>query len=255
MIYIVFASLWFFLLVFVTDCNHLLGGTITWHPLNISATGTPVAIVITQTYTWSYSYIVCTSPMLSSNQMVPNYAGLSSQTLVCITNCGSGSVGYSNVSVIPYCTDSSSIFGITVGQRSDIVYLKSGDDFLVAYQDGPWSNLATSLNASWSIASRINVKLRPDNNLYNNAPLATMMSPIDIPVNIPTVINVPISDADSDILRCRWANSSNECGDVCPPGSLPPSTVLYPNCTIIITGQNISDWFAVAIMVNIVIYF
>ena len=241
------------ILTFFVDGKHFLGGTITWRPLNQSATGTPVAIVVTQTYSWTYSLIACDNTMIANNQYVPNYGSISSHELECISNCGSGSTGYTNIDVIPRCTDFSAPVGTTVGQRSDIVYLASGDDFSVGYQEGDWRALATASKADWSISSRINVNQRSDNGLYNNAPVATMMSPIYIPVNQPTVINVPVGDADGDTLRCRWSTSSNgvdECGDVCPPGSLPSGTVIYDNCTIIITGQNAGDWFAVTLMVS-----
>jgi hypothetical protein len=62
-----------------------------------------------------------------------------------------------------------------------------------------------------------------------------------------------VADADGDIIRCRWATSSDgvdECGGVCPPSSLPPGTIIYPNCTIIITGPAVGDWFAVTLMVS-----
>jgi hypothetical protein len=243
----------------VVNGSHFLGGTITWHPLNESETGTPVAIVITQTYSWTYSLMQCTTAMIASNQFVPNYAGtLSTLQLQCIFNCGAGSVGYSSINVIPYCTDFSAPVGTTVGQRSDIVYLESGDDFSVAFQSNAWRPLTTAPSASWSISSNINLQPRSDNGFYNNAPVATMMSPIEIPVNKPTAIQIPIGDADGDTLRCRWSTSTNgvdECGGVCPPSSLPPNTTIYSNCTIIITGQNVGDWFGVALMVGLTSFF
>jgi hypothetical protein len=247
------------ILTVVVNGVHFLGGTITWHPLNESATGTPVAIVITQTYSWTYSLMPCTDAMIATNQFVPSYGGsLLTLNLGCISNCGAGSVGYSPIGIIPYCTDFSSPVGTTVGQRSDIVYLQAGDDFSVAFQSGNWRSLATNPTAVWSISTRINLTPRSDNGLYNNAPVATMMSPIYIPVNQPTVINVPIADADGDPMRCRWSTSSNgvdECGGVCPPSSLPPGTVIFPNCTIIITGQHVGDWFGVALMVRMLSVF
>src|SRR2546428_278600 len=81
------------------------------------------------------------------------------------------------------------------------------------------------------------------NGLYNNAPVATEMSPINIIVNESTAIIFPVDDPDGDTVRCRWTNSSNgidECGGRCPPTALPPNTIIYPNCTIIITGKNIT---------------
>ncbi|CAF3845112.1 unnamed protein product [Rotaria sordida] len=59
-----------------------------------------------------------------------------------------------------------------------------------------------------------------DNGLYNNAPVATVMSPIDISQNQQKVINIPIGDADGDTLRCQWPSGTTECGNVCLPGSL-----------------------------------
>jgi len=249
---ICFAAIFFFLVPLVNG-SHFLGGTITWRPLIASATGSPVAIVITQTYSWTYSLMQCTSALIASNGDIPAYSSVSSDTLVCISNCSTGSAGYSPIGVLPQCTDFSSSVGTSIGQRMDTLSLTSGDDFSVAFQSNAWRSLTTSSRAAWSISTNINLQPRSDNGLYNNAPVATVMSPINIPVNQPTVINVPIADADGDPLRCRWSTASNgvnECGDVCPPSSLPPGTVIYPNCTIIITGPNVTDWFAVTLMVS-----
>jgi hypothetical protein len=248
----IFVGLLLFQFALVVHGSHFLGGTFTWRPLNTSATGTPVAIVIIQTYLWTYSLMPCTQTTIATHQLVPPYSGLATIQLNCIYNCGNGSLGYSSIYVIPYCVDGSAAVGTTVGQRLDTVYLQEGDDFAVAFQDTAWRPLTTSPAASWSLASWINLNPRPDNGLYNNAPVATVMSPINIPVNQSTIIHVPIGDADGDNLRCRWSTNTNgidECGQVCPPGSLPPGTVIYSNGTIIITGQNIGDWFAVTFMV------
>lgn len=237
------------------DCvhsDHFLGGTITWRPLNTSATGSPVAIVISQTYSWTDSLMSCSNAAIASNAYIPSYARVSTSKLRCIQNCGAGSTGYSPIDIIPRCTDASQAMDVSVGQRSDIVYLQAGDDFSVAFQDFAWLPLATNPSGNWSVASRINLVPRSDNGLFNNAPISTMMSPIKIPRNQPTVIHIPVRDADQDVLRCRWAttaNGINECGEVCPPGSLPTGTVLFPNCTMIITGQVVGDWFAVTVMV------
>ena len=224
-------------LVIVIDGNHFLGGTITWRPLNESASGTPVGIVITQTTSWNYTSVKCNNTGIINGWPVSNVGSLKNVTLKCIDNCGAGSIGYpSNISVIPICTGFSAPVGTTIGQRSDIVYLASGDDFTVAFELAAWRPLATVTGGNWSLATHIDVRPRSDNGLYNSAPVATVMSPIYVPSNKTIAIHVPVADADGDTLRCRWANNSNgveECGSVCPPGSLPPNTVIYPNCTII----------------------
>ena len=243
-------------LTLTVDASHFLGGTITWRPLNASAKGTPVAIVITQTYSWTYSLGMCTSAMIAAHQLVPlsGIYNTSSQQLICIANCTTGAVGYTPIPVSSFCTDFSAPVGTTVGQRSDTLLLQSGDDFSAAYQYHYWRNLTSGSNLYWSLSTHIDLKPRSDNGLYNNAPVATVMSPIYIVVGKPTVIQIPVADADGDTLRCRWATSSNgvdECAGICPTASLPAGTVIYPNCTMIITGPAIGNWFAPAVMVSL----
>src|ERR1700722_1625024 len=107
-----------FLFVLATvDGNHFLGGTITWRVLNASATGTPVAVVITQMYLWTYSEINCTDDMIANDTLIPvgTHTTLLNDTLDCIYNCGIGSAGYVAPLIRPYCTDSSATSGTTVG--------------------------------------------------------------------------------------------------------------------------------------------
>lgn len=241
----------FALFLISVDGTHFLGGTITWRPLNPSDTGSPVAIVITQTYSWTWSIAQCSSSNIANSNSVPfsqNFQGISNK-LNCVLNCGTAT-GYVAPGIWPDCTDVSSAQGTTVGQRSDTVYVPRNADFTVAFAASAWRSLATNSAAAWSLASLINLTPRSDNGLYNTAPVATVMSPINIVRNQPTVINVPIGDADGDPLRCRWASGTTECGGVCPPNSLPSGAVIFPNCTIIITGTNVGDWFAVAVQVR-----
>ncbi|CAF3729157.1 unnamed protein product [Rotaria socialis] len=230
----------FFAIIFTfVNGSHFLGGTIIWHPLNSSATGSPVAIVITQTYSWTWTADPCSNTDMANSHPVPfitNYAGISN-TLNCVLNCGTA-IGFVAPNIWSYCTDFSTVESTTVGQRSDIVYINTGEDFTVAFSSTAWRPLATAGSADWSLASHIILTPRSDNGLYNNAP------------SQPKAINIPISDADGDPMRCRWASSTTECGQVCPPGSLPNDTIIFPNCTIIITGTVIGDLFAVTVVVE-----
>ncbi|CAM4863967.1 unnamed protein product [Rotaria socialis] len=230
----------FFAIIFTfVNGSHFLGGTIIWHPLNSSATGSPVAIVITQTYSWTWTADPCSNTDMANSHPVPfitNYAGISNR-LNCVLNCGTA-IGFVAPNIWSYCTDFSTVESTTVGQRSDIVYINTGEDFTVAFSSTAWRPLATAGSADWSLASHIILTPRSDNGLYNNAP------------SQPKAINIPISDADGDPMRCRWASSTTECGYVCPPGSLPNDTIIFPNCTIIITGTVIGDLFAVTVVVE-----
>lgn len=178
--------------------SHFLGGSITWRVQNVSATGSPVKVIITQTYSFTYVSEPCTSTMVANDQLFPAIIG----TPNCASNCGNGSGGYTALTATPYCTYGSPATGIAAGQRLDIVSLLVGSNFSVAFTDGAWRTLYTG-GASWAVASYINLKPRLDNGLYNNAPVSTMMSPIFIYFNQTLTITIPVADADGDIIRCR----------------------------------------------------
>ena len=57
-------------------------------------------------------------------------------------------------------------------------------------------------------------------------------------------------DVDDDDIRCRWSNSSLECGDVCFPRTIPASTTLSRDCILTITGISLTGWYCAAIQVE-----
>ena len=108
----------------------------------------------------------------------------------------------------------------------------------------------TNSLAHWNITAAIDVRVRADNGRINTPPLANLISPRGIPLNIPTTIVISTLDIDSDNVRCRWSNTSVECGDVCYPSSLPSSTSLSSNCIMNITGTSLTAWYAGSIQVE-----
>lgn len=238
------------------DATHFQGGTITYKVLDTS--GSTVSILLTQTYLYDNAKISCNDSMIA-NQWPPLYFNASNyhennQTVQCIQYCNQ-SGGYVGPSVISYCIDYSSALGITVGQRSDVINITNGSDFLVAYQSSSWRKLslpgaAGISTANWSISSNIDLRLR-SNGRYNTAPAALMISPIYIPVAIGQAISIPTIDADNDQVRCRFAQGMSECSSTCPPSSLPNGTTILPNCSLLITGIKAGDWYAVAIQVSV----
>ena len=225
--------------------GHFLGGTINWRIQSSSANSSMVAILITQTYSWTYAAGRCDNGAIANRLPVSGALG----SLSCVPSCP---MGFGSVSAIPLCTDVSPLSGLAIGQRSDTVIIPSGSDFSVVYTSSAWGGLTLG-GGAWSITSHIELQTRTDNGMFNNAPIATIMSPINIEINKRTAITVSVSDPDGDIVRCRWARTSiglDECGSVCPPGALPAGTVIHPNCTIEITGTISGSRFAVALMVS-----
>lgn len=108
----------------------------------------------------------------------------------------------------------------------------------------------TNSLAHWNITAAIDVRVRADNGRINTPPVANLISPRGIPLNIPTEIVIPTLDIDNDHVRCRWSNSSLECGDVCYPSTLPSSISLSSNCILNITGTSLTAWYAGSIQVE-----
>ncbi len=112
------------------------------------------------------------------------------------------------------------------------------------------SNGTNFTAAHWSITATIDIRPRADDGLINTPPSATVMSPYGIPCNITTQIIIPTMDVDGDDVRCRWSNSSSECGNVCYPLTTPIGTTLSSNCTLTITGTSVGAWYCASIQVE-----
>jgi hypothetical protein len=251
--YVYFACRLLLLVVTITS-NHFRGGTITWKPINNAVTGSQVSVLITQTYTWTNSLINCSSSMIASHSSLIDLGTRSGngENLTCISNCSTAGAYVGNeVPITGYCTDFSDALDLTVSQRSDTVNLTVGSYFTVAFVGtGGWQTLALGNTTGWSLSCCIDLHLRSDNGLINTPPVATSISYISIPVGITQTIQIPVLDADNDVVRCRYANGLSECVDACPPGSLPSGTSLTSSCALTITGNTVGDYYLVAIQVD-----
>ncbi|CAF0954615.1 unnamed protein product [Didymodactylos carnosus] len=252
--YFIFISL---IIFNVYASEHFYGGSVTYRVVNNTATGgAPVPIVIVQTYVWSYPTIYCNVSSIR-NQTQLDLSGHSGygDYLDCIADC-STSGGFLPIPITPYCTDYSAPLGYTIGQRSDIVYVSLGSYFTVAFQDmslPPLTKYSSNDNGSWSIACTISVSIRPNGRL-NSGPISTVASYISIPSSGLQSIPIPTFDPDGDNIRCRFSTNSStvdECGSVCWPDSLPTGSILYSNCTLVISGQSANETYAVAIQLHL----
>ena len=233
------------ILTYRIECSHFLGGTITWRIESVSTNGSFVAIRLSQTYSYVYTTALCTSINIATNQFLAGSSG----SLTCPPSCPAGF----SVSAQVYCTDGSVANNIAVGKRSDVIWLPVNTSFSAMYVGSAWGNMSAG-GAGWSISTYINVMRRPDTGLFNNPPVSNVVSPLIIPLRQSRSIVIPVSDADGDHLRCRWASSSgsvDECSSVCPPTSLPSGTILHSNCTLEIPAANATGVYAIALMVSL----
>ena len=169
---------------------HFFGGTVTWKPMNKSATGSKISVMFTQSYQWKRSVSVgalndyCDQTIINNKSpLIPN----SAQNLVCVTTPCSN--GYAPISVNGYCTDFSATLDSSSGQSSALRNITAGSKFCVAFQDGNWMTVLATGNcdptsapipcwtylAHWSIATCVDLTVRVDG-FINTPPVATVIS-------------------------------------------------------------------------------
>ena len=232
-------------LIVSAQSSHFLGGTISWRIVNASIGSTSIAIRLSQTYSFTYASAGCNTVTIALN----GAASSSGVALVCSPLCPSGFV---SVPSQVFCTDASLVGNIGVGQRSDVVVLPIGSNFATSFVSSSWS--VPLGGGAWSIGTRISLAPRADTGLFNNAPIATVVSPIIIYPNERKIFTLAIKDPDGDEFRCRWSLPSNngvdECSTVCALAAVPPNTTLYSNCTVETVGTTPGLEYAFAIMVG-----
>jgi hypothetical protein len=231
--------------------DYFNGGTLTYQVSQ--AFETDISISVTQTYLYKYSEVYCNDTMIG-RQLSPLVHNGSSDTFNCSRHCNQAGEFLQSPRITSRCTDYSKSLDITVGQRTDLIHMTDDLYFLIVLRSGSWHRLSLPIELAepllWSVSCSIMLR-RKSNGEYNQPPVATMISPIYIPVGILQAIYIPTIDTDdNDEVRCRFAGDADECGDVCYPASLPNGTELLSNCTLLITGEKEGDWYGVTIMVR-----
>ncbi|CAF1125751.1 unnamed protein product [Rotaria sp. Silwood1] len=262
--------------LFIVESSHFYGGTVTWKSLDNKANGSTVSVMFTQSYQWRQSAAASycdQSYVLNQSPLIPTVI----TKLQCITSPISSCGGYYALNTNEYCTDFSTFLDSSSGQISAVQNITIGSKFCVAFQGASWIGLQTvncgtsvpsasntttistttvsscyNSGSSWSIGCCLDLSIRLDS-IINTPPVATIISPIHVPVNTQTNIKLPVIDADNDVIRCRWAQNTtslDECGDVC--GIAPGSTLNSNDCTLLFdsTGTIVGQYYPITLMVE-----
>lgn len=200
----IFLCLLILISISTINAAHFNGGTITWAPVDPSSNSSTVLITLTQSYSWVYPTVPCTTNIPTTG--VTN--------LTCVANCTTQG-GYSSkvVSILTDCVTFSASLGMLSSQRSVNLTLSIDTYFWIAYRGSAWRSLqnAASGSPAWSIVSLINLQRRPDG-LINTPPTSQVTSPQYVIVNRTSIISIPVSDVNTgDDLRCRWSVKNRYC--------------------------------------------
>ncbi|CAM4826938.1 unnamed protein product [Rotaria magnacalcarata] len=239
--------LFFYFFIFAFGV-HFKGGTITWAPIDPYDNRTSINITITQSYLWTLTHVQC------SNNVPTGTSSSSSANLICVADCLTDG-GYSTapINILTKCTWTSSSLDMMKSEASKQTTLSAGAHFYLAYKGGDWASLhdPPKPGLPWTILTYIDLRKRSDG-LINTPPVAKFVSPQYAIVNRTVQINIPVSDVNAgDVVRCRWSTntSTDECGGICYPNTVPYSTTLS-NCTITFTGHKAGVLYAVAMQVE-----
>ena len=188
------------LLLVPIETRHFYGGTVTWKPINNSASQNIVDVMFIQSYQWKRSWTSGSSSGFCNRSTILNQwpkIPASNDTLKCVTTaCGA----FQDIPIDEYCTDFSTLVDSSSGQIFNIQYFDVGTQFCVAFQDSAWARvlstdcgssgkkrrhlvkratnstpLCFSTGARWSIGSCLDLHRRPEG-IINTPPVATVIS-------------------------------------------------------------------------------
>jgi hypothetical protein len=194
-----------FLLLFFNniDASHFNGGTIRWAPIDPFDSSSSVKISITQSYSWNYPNVSCAANVPISTGAYNNL----NTNLTCVADClTDGGYSQAPVDILTDCISYSTSLGVMSSERTVNITLNGSAYFYIAYTGSAWRNLNNPPQSglTWSILSLINLQKR-DDGIINTPPVANVISPQYVIVNMTTKINILVSDINGDDVRCRWS--------------------------------------------------
>ena len=99
----------------------------------------------------------------------------------------------------------------------------------------------------WSLPTTFSLARRSDTGQINSSPRAITSPVVRIQQGCNSIISLPVSDPDGDVIRCRWASNSLECGGVC--GWFPGASLNSETCTITYSGSR-TGLLAASVMIE-----
>nr|XP_022301288.1 uncharacterized protein LOC111109459 [Crassostrea virginica] len=223
----------FLLLFSPVLCSHFRGGSLSWAP-----TSKPSEIKISHQMAWRRSY---------SSSAYCDDAKISSQANITVsasTYCRAGCNSTSSVSSLyGRCIAFSASEDWTLTEGSFLFKAPTpGIAYTLRTEFCCWQSLRNGGSSS-DIRLTMTADLRPrtDTGVINSSPVVTMTPIVRLLSGCSHQIQIPVIDADGDIVRCRFPTSSNsnECGYLCdglPGSSLDSNTCLFSYNTTYGTG-------------------
>ncbi|KAK7073311.1 hypothetical protein SK128_022153 [Halocaridina rubra] len=161
-------------------------------------------------------------------------------------SCQSGCSQYLSVSMAYRCTDFSLSENWSFGERrTNYSFSASDDQIRIGYSSCCW---ISPFSSSWNIATSFSAKKRNDTGRINSTPRALTAPVMRLQLGCNHTIAIPVSDPDGDIIRCRWAETYDECRGVC--NAFPNAVLNEDSCTITYEAVYGTGFRAAALMIE-----
>ncbi|UJR12203.1 hypothetical protein I4U23_016380 [Adineta vaga] len=243
--------------VSLVHLTHFFGGTITSRPYNNSQTTGPIQMIVRERWSWlrsRYSPFCSPATIAAQTPLIGD-----SNSVACFV---AGCTAYwpnTAMNTQTWCTDYSIPLDTASGEYYNTYSIPINITFSIRFSGGNWLDQlgAGWAGLGWSVVSRINTIVRPDNRI-NTSPVAVSLPIIYKLTRVQHTHVIQMSDFDgTDILKCRWATSSgnvngvDECSGICNglPGGV-NAALTGINCTMSFTLLTDNWYYGVALQIE-----
>ncbi|XP_060598944.1 protein jagged-1-like, partial [Ruditapes philippinarum] len=193
-------------------------------------------VKVTMRLTWGFAHATCSDTAISSGAWMGDSASIS------CSGCTSSYLGAYRIRCQDFMTGSWSS-----GENSFTLNTTTTKQFTFWFSSGTWFALQSG-GGFWNLNSTVDLATRQDTGGINSSPTVNMPSVIYWQTGCSYTYTLPVNDVDGDVIRCRWANGSTECADVCQAFS--EASLNEATCTISYTAGTATGFYAVAIQVE-----
>ncbi|XP_078701706.1 uncharacterized protein LOC144927826 isoform X2 [Branchiostoma floridae x Branchiostoma belcheri] len=169
-----------------------------------------------------------------------------------LDGAGSWSTPDGSVRATYYCTDFSDQEDWTQGANSFNTSMQGRTVADISFSSSAWITVnrpnGGTHSPRWELVAHVDLSPRSDTGKPNSSPISASSAIYRVQISCDTVIQIPWTDPDGDVVRCRYASVFNECGGACDP--LPYSTLDETTCEISYRtslGRLTPGWYAVAL--------
>ena len=158
-------------------------------------------------------------------------------------NCQYGCSGTLS-NMVYKCTDFSVVENWSFGENQLLYNFTNIPSITIGFTGCCWIR---DIGGSWNISSTFSMIPRTDTGVINSTPRAITFPVIHVQAGCNHTIAIPVTDPDSDIIKCRWAVGS-ECANAC--NKIPGAVLDKDSCTIDYFANKGIGYKAVALMIE-----